>query len=137
MLECDLDLPEEIVYKAYSKRWEIEIVMRYYKDACQFEETRVQDDYSVIGSEFCDFLSTLLTFRLLKAFDRAKLLETMTYKKIMTILKQAKKIRIDGEHWQIIHINPSQEIMLQALDLLPKPEPAAKKKRGRPKKQKV
>ena len=137
VLECDLDLPEEIVYKAYSKRWEIEIVMRYYKDACQFEETRVQDDYSVIGSEFCDFLSTLLTFRLLKAFDRAKLLETMTYKKIMTILKQAKKIRIDGEHWQIIHINPSQEIMLQALDLLPKPEPAAKKKRGRPKKQKV
>ena len=111
--------------------------MRYYKDACHFEETRVQDDYSVIGSEFCDFLSTLLTFRLLKAFDRAKLLETMTYKKIMTILKQAKKIRIDGEHWQIIHINPSQEIMLQALDLLPKPEPAAKKKRGRPKKQKV
>ena len=137
VLECDLDLPEEIVYKAYSKRWEIEIVMRYYKAACEFDETRVQDDYSVIGSEFCDFLSTLLTFRLLKEFDRAKLLETMTYKKVMAILKRAKKIRIDGEHWQMIRINPSQEIMLQALDLLPKPEPAPKKKRGRPKKQKV
>ena len=88
VLECDLDLPPEIAYKAYDKRWEIELVMRYYKSACEFDETRweielvmryyksacefdetrVQDDYSVIGSEFCDFLSTLLTFRLINAF---------------------------------------------------------------------
>lgn len=75
VLECDLDLPAETAYKAYGKRWEIEVVMRYYKSACEFDETRVQDDYSVIGSEFCDFLSTLLTFRLIKAFDQAQLLE--------------------------------------------------------------
>lgn len=34
VLECDLDLPSEIVYKAYSRRWEIELVMRFYKSAC-------------------------------------------------------------------------------------------------------
>lgn len=134
VLECDLNLPEETVYKAYSKRWEIEIVMRYYKSACEFDETRVQDDYSVIGSEFCDFLSTLLTFRLLNAFDREKLLESLTYKKIMATLTRAKKVRLDGENWQMVRINPSQEKLLQALGLLPKPDLAPKKKRGRPKK---
>ena len=133
VLECDLDLPPETVYKAYDSRWEIEIVMRYYKSACEFDETRVQDDYSVIGSEFCDFLSTVLTFRLMKQFDRAKLLEDKTYKKLMSVLERAKKARVDGEDWQLIRINPSQEEILQELNILPKPEQPPKKKPGRPK----
>ena len=91
VLECDLDLPAEIAYKAYEKRWEIEVAMRFYKSACEFDETRVQDDYSVIGSEFCDFLSTVLTFRLIKAFDKAELLENRTYKKLMSILVRVRR----------------------------------------------
>jgi hypothetical protein len=133
VLECDLDLPPETAYKAYDSRWEIEIVMRFYKSACEFDETRVQDDYSVIGSEFCDFLSTILTFRLMKQFDRANLLEERTYKKLMSVLERAKKIRVKGEDWQLIRINPSQKVILQELDLLPKPELPPKKKPGRPK----
>ena len=133
MLECDLDLSPETAYKAYDSRWEIEIVMRFYKSACEFDETRVQDDYSVIGSEFCDFLSTILTFRLMKQFDRANLLEDRTYKKLMSVLERAKKVRVEGEDWQLIRINPSQEIILQELGLLPKSEEPPKKKPGRPK----
>ena len=132
VLECDLDLPAEIAYKAYDKRWEIELVMRYYKSACEFDETRVQDDYSVIGSEFIDFLSTLLTFRLIKEFDKAGLLEEHTYKKLMAVLTRAKKARIEGESWQLVRINPSQEEILQKLELIPRPEDPPKKKRGRP-----
>ena len=107
--------------------------MRFYKSACEFDETRVQDDYSVIGSEFCDFLSTILTFRLMKQFDRANLLEERTYKKLMSVLERAKKVKTEGEDWQLIRINPSQEEILQELDLLPKPEKPPKKKPGRPK----
>lgn len=133
VLECDLDLPPETAYKAYDKRWEIEIVMRFYKSTCEFDETRVQDDYSVIGSEFCDFLSTLLTFRLIKAFDKAKLLEEYTYKKLLAVLVRAKKARINGGDWQLIQMNPSHMKILQALELIPKPEETEKRKRGRPK----
>lgn len=93
VLECDLDLLPETVYTAYDSRWEIEIVMRYYKSACEFDDTRVQDDYSGIGSEFCDFLSSVLTFRLLKRFNKAQLLEDKTYKKLMSVLDRAKKAR--------------------------------------------
>lgn len=132
VLECDLNLPSEIVYKAYSRRWEIELVMRFYKSACGFVDTRVHSDYSVIGSEFCDFLSTVLTFRLIQAFDKEKLLDSYTYKKLMSILNRAKKVRADGENWQLIRINPSQEKVLQSLGLLPKPQEPEKRKRGRP-----
>ena len=133
VLECDLDLPAETAYKAYEKRWEIEIVMRFYKSACEFDETRVQDDYSVMGSEFCDFLSTVLTFRLLKAFDKINLLEEHTYKKIMSVLRRAKKARIEGNDWQLIRINPYHEEILLKLDLLPKPDEPPKRRPGRPK----
>ena len=133
-LECDLDMPAETAYKAYENRWEIEIVMRYYKAACEFDETRVHDDYSVMGSEFCDFLSTVLTFRLLKRFDSAKALEKNTYKKIMSVLTRAKKVKLVGEDWTLIKLNPSHEVLLIALGLLPKPEEPPKKKRGRPRK---
>ena len=76
VLECDLDIDPQTIYKAYSSRWEIEIVMRYYKSALEFDETRVHDDYSVIGSEFCDFLASVLTFRMIAAFDKAKTTRT-------------------------------------------------------------
>ena len=133
VLECDLDLPPETAYKAYDKRWEIEIAMRFYKSACEFDETRVHDDYSVIGSEFCDFLSTLLTFRLIKAFDKIKLLERMTYKMIMSSLKRAKKVKVPGGGWQLIKITPSVVEVLQNLGVLVAPI-SVPKKRGRPKK---
>lgn len=133
VLECDLDLPPEIAYKAYDRRWEIELVMRYYKSACDFDETRVHDDRSVIGSEFCDFLATVLTYRLINKFDSVHLLDNDPYKKILSVLARAKKVRTDGKEWQLIKINPSQERMLQELGLLPKPPEPEKRKRGRPK----
>lgn len=134
VLESDLDLPPKTAYKAYDSRWEIELVMRYYKSACEFDETRVHDDYSVMGSEFCDFLSTILTFRLINAFDEAKILEKMPYKKVMAALARAKKVRLPGSDWQLVRTSPSRMEILQKLGLLESPEPAPKRKRGRPRK---
>lgn len=131
VLESDCDLSPECAYAAYAERWKIEIVMRFYKSACQFDETRVQDDYSVISTEFCDFLAIVLTFRLLKAFDDANLLEKHTYKKVMSILKRAKKIKLEGKEWQLIKVAPSGIDIIQKLGVLEAP---AKRKRGRPKK---
>lgn len=119
VLECDLDLPPEIVYRAYEERWQIELVMRYYKSACGFDDTRVHSDYSVIGSEFCDFLATVLTWRLIKAFTKAKLLDELTYKRIMKNLRRAKKAKVGNEGWQLIRVNPSVEKMLTSLGLDP------------------
>lgn len=135
VLECDEDMPPEIAYKAYEGRWEIELVMRYYKHACEFDETRVHNDYSVIGSEFSDFLSTVLTFRMLKAFDKADLLSKMTYKRIMALLKRAKKVKLSSKaDWELIRITKNSREVLQDLGILPKPEEQPKRKRGRPRK---
>lgn len=133
LLESDLDLEAEIAYKAYDYRWIIEIVMRYYKSSLQFTDTREHSDYSVIGSEFIDFLSVICTFRLLKDFDEHKLLNDKTYKQVFKTLKRAKKVRIEENgDWRDNRMNPSQVEMLRELELLPKLE-TKKRKRGRPK----
>ena len=103
-------------------------------DGIAMSDVIVHDDYSVIGSEFCDFLSTLLTFRLLKSFDKAGLLNEMNYGKIMSLLRRAKKIKLQDRDWQLIRISPASETILQKLSLLPNPEEPEKRKRGRPKK---
>lgn len=137
VLECDLDTTCETIYAAYAKRWEIEIVMRFYKSACEFDETRVHNDYSVYATEFIDFLSTLLTFRLINAFDKVELLEKNTYKKIMSVLRHAKKVKTDSSDWQLVRCNPKHIEMMQLLGVLPKPEEPEKRKPGRPKKTKI
>lgn len=134
VLESDIEMTAETGYKSYDSRWEIELVMRYYKSACEFDETRVHSDYSVLGSEFIDFLSSLLTFRILKELDKTSLLEKYTYKKIMSVLKRAKKIRTPKSDWELIKMNPSQLEMLKALGILPKDSERPKRKPGRPRK---
>ena len=110
----------------------IELVMRYYKSVCEFDETRVQDDCSVIGSEFYDFLSTLLIFHLIDAFDKAGLLENYTYRKILFVLIRAKKARVGSENWQLVRMNPFMLGSFQKVDLILKPEEPLRKKHGRP-----
>jgi transposase len=136
LLECDLDLPPEDIYFAYSQRWEIEVVMRYYKQACEFDETRVHGDYSVYGSEFVSFLSSVLTYRILNDAEKRKLLEKYTYGKMMSKLKKAKKITLDRKEWNLIRINPSEEEMLADLGLVQKEE-TPKRRPGRPKKNSI
>lgn len=136
VLECDLDLPPEDVYFAYSQRWEIETVMRYYKQACEFDETRVHGDYSIYGSEFISFLSSVLTYKILNDAERRKVLERLTYGRMMSKLKRAKKITLDGKEWKLIRINPSEERLLADLGLLKRDE-APKRRPGRPKKRPI
>jgi transposase len=135
VLECDLEMSAEQAYDAYSERWEIEIVMRYYKHACGFDETRVHSDYSVYGSEFCDFLSTVLTFRLLKAFESSVASEKFTYGRLIKKLERAKRVKVSAESdWELVRTNPSDVELLKSLGLLPKDPEQPKRKRGRPRK---
>ena len=55
---------------------------------------------------------------LLKKFSECKLLEKMTYKKIMKLLVRSKQIKLNGIDWKLIKLNPSQESILQQLGLL-------------------
>ena len=132
VFESDLDMEPEIAYEAYSERWVIELVFRFYKQILEFDETREHDDYTVIASEFVNFLSTLISFRLIRRFDSVERLDGWTYGRTMNLLDRAKKIRMDGE-WRLRRLSEKEAEILADLGLLQRPVPI-KKPRGRPKK---
>ena len=75
-------------------------------------------DYTVIGSEFCSFLSSVITYRLLNRLEKEELFDILTFKKIMHVLTRAKKVKADTSEWQLFKMNPSQIDILQKLELL-------------------
>ena len=137
VFESDLDLDPATVYAAYDDRWEIELVFDRYKNDLCLDRTRVQGDFSVIGSEFVNFLSTTMTCRMLKKATDAKQLDDRTWGELLADLSEVwrdtdalENPKSDDGHWHNATLYEYEE--MEALGLsepAPKPEP---KKRGRP-----
>ena len=116
------------------------VFKRYKSDEC-LDKTRVQGDFSVIGSEFINFISTVATCRLLRKARAANLLEHMSYGDLMEDLSSAwrmvdapEKPSSDDGGW--VHTLPSVLNALEALGLsTPAPQQPTPIKRGRQKKE--
>ena len=138
VLESDLDLDMKSAYLCYEDRWKIELVFKAYKSDEGLDRTLVQGDYSIYGSEFVNFISTLLTCRIIFKATRAGVLEEITYRDMMEDLNAAwRKYPVptdvipttDDEYW--VHTIGTTFDLLEKLGLsqpVAKPEPA---KRGR------
>lgn len=136
ILESDQDLPPKTAYQCYEDRWLLELVFNRYKSDECLDHTDVQGDFSVIGSEFINFLSTVATCRILKKAEAAGLLDNMSYAELMDDLSSAwrrtdapAEPATDDGCW--VHTLQTVFEELEALGLskpMPKPEP---KKRGR------
>lgn len=135
MFECDLDLDLDVVYKAYDCRWTIELMFRMYKIILKLDDTKEHSDYSVVASEFVNFLATIITSRLFKRFDEVKLLDNMTYGDVMDLLKSAKKQKGEDGYWSTVRVIEKKAIVLEKLGLAGKPI-SIKNPVGRPKKSK-
>lgn len=142
VLESDQDLDPETAYACYEDRWLLELTFRAYKSNECLDRTRVQGDFTVIGSEFINFISTTAACRIIRKATRAGILKELSYKEMMDDLNSAWRTtdgsltpHSDDGHW--VHTLDMVFEELEALGLsvpAPKPEP---KKRGRKPKPKV
>lgn len=141
VFESDKDLPPKTAYICYDDRWLIELVFNKYKSDECFDKTNVQGDFSVIGSEFINFISTVITCRLIKRAREAGLLEKMSYGNLMDDLSEAWRMsdapaeaETGDKYW--VHTLKTEFEELEKLGLS-KPIPqAVPKRRGRPRKNK-
>lgn len=132
IFQSDLDLPAESVYDMYMQRWTIEEMFRMYKHIEEFDDTRVQSDYSVIGEQFVNFLSTIITSRIMNVFLEKGLLEKCGYTEVMDVLRRGLKFRNEKGEWVFRAQTDKEKDMLRKLDLMPKLPP--KRGPGRPRK---
>jgi len=146
VFESDVDLTPEQAYACYQGRWKLEVVFKRYKSDISLYTTKVQTDFAVIGSEFVNFISTLITCRIVNKASEAKLFEEMTYEELMDDLSEAwRKVGekdIKSEDLDVIpkssdnnwvHTIGKVKTTLEVLGLaIPEPNITVPKKRGRP-----
>ena len=142
VFESDQDLDPKTAYICYDDRWLLELVFNRYKSDECLDKTNMQGDFSVIGAEFVNFISTVITCRLIKKARDAGLLDAMSYDNLMDDLSQAWRL-VDspdvpetGDGYWVHTMKPEFEEM-EVLGLskpIPQPVP---KKRGRPRKNPV
>ena len=136
VLESDQDLDPKTAYLCYDDRWLLELVFNHYKNDECLDKTNVQGDFSVIGNEFVNFISTVATCRIIRKARQCGLLEKISYGDLMDDLSSAwrrtdapPEPSSDDGYW--VHTLKYVFDELEALGLStpePKPEP---KKRGR------
>lgn len=97
--ESDKDLDPKEVYFMYEKRWEIETFFGFYKNIVGLSKVRVQGDLSIIGSEFINMLSSIISLRVKRKFKEEKLNEKYSYRQLMQFLDQIKKVKISESKW--------------------------------------
>lgn len=131
VFESDLDMSCDLAYETFDSRWQIEVLMKYYKQFCGLEKVREHNDFSLIGSEFINFFSSLLGIRF-ENYIRKNGVKNKSGRDVIRILRRAKKLNIDGT-WSLAPMASNEAELLRAMGLLPKPEP---KKCGRPAKNK-
>jgi len=89
VFESDQDLDPKTAYLCYEDRWLLELVFHRYKSDECLDKTNVQGDFSVIGSEFVNFISTVATCRIIRKATKAGLLKQMSYGELMDDLASA------------------------------------------------
>lgn len=141
IFESDQDLDPKTAYICYEDRWMLELVFNRYKSDECLDQTNVQGDFSLIGNEFINFISTVVTCRLLNKAEKSGLLDGMSYGELMEDLSEAWR-KVDApddpstgdDGW--VHTLKYIFEELEALGLSkPIPQPP-KKRRGRPPKNK-
>ena len=139
VFESDQDMEAKDVYLCYEDRWLLELVFNRYKSDECLDKTNVQGDFSLIGSEFINFISTVMTCRMIRKATKVGLLSKMSYGELMDDLSSAwrfvdapKEAKSDDGYW--VHTLKGVFEELEILGLSKAVEKPAPKKRGRPKK---
>ena len=97
VFESNKDLDPLVVFEAYSKRWEIEIMFNLYKNIIELNTTRVHGDYRVYSTEFINFLSVLISSRVKSLLNEKGISSKYSYKQVFSYLAKAKKVKSGSE----------------------------------------
>ena len=89
VFESDQDLSPLTAYLCYEDRWQIECVFDSYKNDERFDCANVQGDFSLFGSEFVNFIATVLTCRMKRSAQKAGLLNDRSYADLLEDLATA------------------------------------------------
>lgn len=139
VFESDVALSCLDVWKCYRERWLLELMFAQFKGDEGLNSTCVQSDFALQGSEFINFIATIITSRITRRLEKAGLLDEDSYSDVMTDLSRVRRSvnapkdelpARDDLYWDQNPLKGAFE-MLESLGLC-KPSPEVQKPRGKP-----
>ena len=126
------EMTAEQAYNIYLDRWMLEQVFDLYKNLLELDETRVHSDMSVFATGLVNFLSTLITSRVIRHLFSTGVLDDCSYDDALDVLAKTLRIRNGDGSWTYRARAEEEKRILRKLDLIPKLPP--KRGPGRPRK---
>ena len=111
----DMDLAR--VYDIYQDRWQIESLFKFHKTGLDEDDTRMHSDSSAVGSEFINYLSTLMGSRMLKFFREHKEFHHLSYRRALEELRRYRKVRIEDGKWEDERMTKKRTMMMESIGL--------------------
>lgn len=115
--KSNIDLTLKEVYDYYALRWQIELIFRMYKGILSLNTTRVHDNPSVIGTEFINFLSVIMTCRMKNRLNELGCFKNDSFGNILDRLSNIMKTSTDGKEWKFSTLSAKEEDLLEKLGI--------------------
>lgn len=103
------------IYELYKSRMEVETAFDAFKNTLQADRTYMQNDQSLEGWMFINYLALLAYWRILKLLVSRELLAKVSIKDLLIHLSYIKKIRINGQ-WHLGEVTNKTKRLFAKLD---------------------
>lgn len=118
VFETNIDLDPNLIYEMYERRWDIEVMFNYYKNIVDLSHTRKHKDISIIGNEFINFITILISTRIKKYMRSLELHKSYSYKGLFKILNSINKAKNVTTDWEFIKLTKKNTELLKVLSLI-------------------
>ena len=118
VFETNIDLDPNLIYEMYERRWDIEVMFNYYKNIVDLSHTRKHKDISIIGNEFVNFITILISTRIKKYMRSLELHKSYSYKGLFKILNSINKAKNVTTDWEFIKLTKKNTELLKVLSLI-------------------
>lgn len=118
VFETNIDLDPNLIYEMYERRWDIEVMFNYYKNIVDLSHTRKHKDISIIGNEFVNFITILISTKIKKYMRHLELHKSYSYKGLFKILNSINKAKNTTSDWEYIKLTKKNIKLLELLSLI-------------------
>ena len=118
VFETNIDLDPNLIYEMYERRWDIEVMFNYYKNIVDLSHTRKHKDISIIGNEFINFITILISTKIKKYMRSLELHKSYSYKSLFKILNSINKAKNVTTDWEFIKLTRKNTELLNTLSLI-------------------
>ena len=118
VFETNIDLDPNLIYEMYERRWDTEVMFNYYKNIVDLSHTRKHKDISIIGNEFVNFITILISTKIKKYIRHLELHKSYSYKGLFKILNSINKAKNTTSDWEYIKLTKKNIKLLELLSLI-------------------